>query len=361
MITNKSHAGIFGALRLLFFLMGAAALVSSQAGDRVQQLQNSAPRNPNASGSVHVLPVRDRVYMLVGAGANITVQVGDENLFVVDTGSPQSSGEVLAAIRTISNKPILFIADTSADNDHVGGNASISKAGWALPDENGVISDLGLSLPPGASIVAHLNVLNRMSSPASPASKEAPAPSAAWPGLTYETVDLKLYNSEPIIVHHMPAAHTDGDSIVFFRGSDVVSTGDIFAPVHYPVIEVEKGGSVKGLIDALNGIIDLLVPKEYEEGGTVVVPGHGRLCDRSEVTNYRDMVTIIRDRIQAMLKKGMTLDQVKAAKPTLDYDGIYGADTGPWTTTMFIETVYRELSKDNGAEEPKAVREGSGR
>jgi glyoxylase-like metal-dependent hydrolase (beta-lactamase superfamily II) len=299
--------------------------------------------------------------MLVGAGANITVQVGDENLFVVDTGSPQSSGEVLAAIRTISNKPILFIADTSADNDHVGGNASISKAGWALPDENGVISDLGLSLPPGASIVAHLNVLNRMSSPASPASKEAPAPSAAWPGLTYETVDLKLYNSEPIIVHHMPAAHTDGDSIVFFRGSDVVSTGDIFAPVHYPVIEVEKGGSVKGLIDALNGIIDLLVPKEYEEGGTVVVPGHGRLCDRSEVTNYRDMVTIIRDRIQAMLKKGMTLDQVKAAKPTLDYDGIYGADAGPWTTTMFIETIYRELSKDNDAQEPKAVREGSAR
>jgi glyoxylase-like metal-dependent hydrolase (beta-lactamase superfamily II) len=358
MITNKAHACLFRALRLFFFLMGAAGLLSAQEGNRIQQLKIGAPQGPNVSGSVHLLPVRGKVYMLVGAGANITVQVGDENLFVVDTGSPQTSDEVLAAIRTISNKPILFIANTSANDDHVGGNASISKAGWALPDENGVVSDLGLSLPPGASIIAHLNVLNRMSSSTG---KEVPAPSAAWPSLTYETADLKLYNSEPIIVHHMPAAHTDGDSIVFFRGSDVISTGDLFAPVHYPVIEVEKGGSVKGLIDALNGIIDSLVPKEYEEGGTYVIPGHGRLCDRSEVTNYRDMVTIIRDRVQAMLKKGMTLDQVKAAKPTLDYDGIYGADTGPWTTSMFIETIYRELSKGISAQEPKAVREGSGR
>ncbi len=103
--------------------------------------------------------------------------------------------------------------------------------------------------------------------------KEAPAPSVAWPGFTYETVDLKLYNSEPVIIHHLPAAHTDGDSIVFFRGSDVVSTGELFTPTHYPVIDVEKGGTVQGTIDALNDIIDLLVPREYEEGGTYVIPG----------------------------------------------------------------------------------------
>jgi glyoxylase-like metal-dependent hydrolase (beta-lactamase superfamily II) len=354
MITNKASACPSWALRLFIFLIGAASLLSAREGNRLQQSQNAAPQHPDGA-TIHVLPVRGKVYMLVGAGGNITVQVGDESLFVVDTGYPQMSDEVLAAIRKISNKPILFIANTSADDDHVGGNAAISKAGWALPDENGVVSDLGLSLPPGATIIAHLNVLNRMSASTD---KETPTPAAAWPGFTYETVDLKLYNSEPVIVHHMPAAHTDGDSIVFFRGSDVLSTGDIFTPTHYPVIEAEKGGTVEGLINALNEIIDLLVPREYEEGGTYVIPGHGRLGDRSDVSNYRDMVTIIRDRIQAMLKKGMTLDQVKAAKPTLDYDGIYGVDTGPWTTTMFIETVYRELSKDNSSQLPKA---GSGR
>lgn len=358
MITTEVRACPFRALRLFIMLIGAASLLAALEGSRIPQSQTDAPRDPNDSAKIRVLPVRGKVYMLVGAGGNITVQVGDENLFVVDTGYAQTSNEVLAAIRKISNKPILFIADTSADDDHAGGNAALSRAGWALPDENGVIGDLGLSLAPGAPVIAHLNVLNRMSGTTG---GEPATPSAAWPGFTYETLDLKVYNSEPVIIHHMPAAHTDGDSIVFFRGSDVVSTGDLFAPEHYPVIEVEKGGTVEGTINALNDIIDLLVPKEYEEGGTYVIPGHGRLCDRSEVSDYRDMVTIIRDRIQAMLKKGMTLDQVKAARPTLDYDGIYGADTGPWTTSVFIETVYRELSKGNSTPAPQTVREGSSR
>jgi cyclase len=352
MKTNKVIACPFRALRLFILVVGTAGLLSAQDPNHIPQTKNGAQRDPDTGGAtVHVLPVQGKVYMLVGAGGNITVQVGEDNLFVVDTGYPQRSDEVLAAIRTISNKPILFIANTSADDDHVGGNAAISKAGWALPDENSVVSDLALSLPSGASIIAHLNVLNRMSSPTG---KEVPTPSAAWPGFTYETADLKLYNGEPVIIHYIPAAHTDGDSIVFFRGSDVVSTGDLFTPTHYPVIEVEKGGTVEGTISALNEIMDLLVPREYEEGGTYVIPGHGRPRDRSEVADYRDMVTIIRDRIQAMVKKGMSLDQVKAARPTLDYDGIYGADTGPWTTAMFIETVYRELSKDNSPQLPKA-------
>jgi glyoxylase-like metal-dependent hydrolase (beta-lactamase superfamily II) len=350
MMTNLSGVRP-SALRLFLLFVGTASLLYAQEGKRVPQAPSTAAQDQTIRGQVHVLPVRGRVYMLVGAGANITVQTGDENLFVVDTGYSQMSDEVLVAIRTISSKPILFVANTSADDDHVGGNASISKAGWVLPDENGAISDLGLSLPAGAPIIAHLNVLNRMSASSA---NETATPSAAWPGITYESVDLKFYNSEPVIVHHLPAAHTDGDSIVFFRSSDVVSTGDLFTPTQYPVIEVAKGGSVAGLIDALNDIIDLLVPKEYEEGGTYVIPGHGRLCDRSEVSIYRDMVTIIRDRIAAMVKKGMTLEQVKAAKPTLDYDGTYGTDTGPWTTNLFIETVYRELSKENRSPESKA-------
>jgi glyoxylase-like metal-dependent hydrolase (beta-lactamase superfamily II) len=281
--------------------------------------------------------------MLVGAGGNITVQVGDENLFVVDTGSPQISDDVLAAMRTISSKPILFVVDTSADDDHAGGNAAISKAGWALPDENGVASDLGLSLPSGATIIAHLNVLNRMSATTG---KEAPAPSAAWPGFTYETVDLKLYNSEPDIIHHLPAAHTDGDSIVFFRRSDVVTTGAIFDPERFPIIDLARGGSINGTIDALNHIVDdLLITKFGEEAGTYVIPGHGRLCDRTDIVNYRDMVTIIRDRIQDLLNKGMTLEQVKAAKPALGFDTLYGGGDKSPATQTFVETIYRDLSK----------------
>jgi glyoxylase-like metal-dependent hydrolase (beta-lactamase superfamily II) len=149
-----------------------------------------------------------------------------------------------------------------------------------------------------------------------------------------------------VYIYHAPNAHTDGDSYILFRRSGVVSTGDIFTLASYPVIRADRGGSINGLIDALNTIIELLVPEENEEGGTYVIPGHGRICDRNDVVNYRDMVTIIRGQIDAMLDKGMTLDQVKAARPTLEFDGLYGVTNGPWTTDMFVEAVYQELSKN---------------
>jgi glyoxylase-like metal-dependent hydrolase (beta-lactamase superfamily II) len=145
-------------------------------------------------------------------------------------------------------------------------------------------------------------------------------------------------------MYHVPNAHTDGDSIVFFRHSDVVATGDIFRTDSYPVIDLQKGGNVQGVIDGLNLVLDLAVPAHHEEGGTYVVPGHGRIADEFDVLEYRDMVTIVRDRIQSMIAKKMTLEQVKAARPTLDYDSRYGATTGAWTTDMFVEAVYRSLS-----------------
>jgi glyoxylase-like metal-dependent hydrolase (beta-lactamase superfamily II) len=152
-------------------------------------------------------------------------------------------------------------------------------------------------------------------------------------------------NGEGVQMIHMPAAHSDGDTIVWFRGSDVISTGDAFSPDRYPMIDLQKGGSIQGTIDALNRILDMTIPEFRLEGGTMVIPGHGHLCDAADVAYYRDMVTIVRDRIQALIKKDMTLEQVKAAKPTLDYDGIYGSTNGPWTTDMFIEAVYRSLSQ----------------
>ncbi len=178
-------------------------------------------------------------------------------------------------------------------------------------------------------------------------SQETPPPFEAWPTVTLFMPQKDIYfNGEAVQVLHQPAAHTDGDSLVFFRGSDVVSTGDVFTTTGYPVIRPEDGGGIDGVIAALNRIIELTVPEEKQEGGTLVIPGHGRLCDEADVVEYRDMVTIIRDRIKSMVDMGMTLRQVQAAKPTADYDGRYGATSGFWTTEAFVAAAYESLKND---------------
>ncbi len=289
---------------------------------------------------VGILHVQGNVYLVYGAGGNITAQVGDQIVTLVDSGLPEYSEEVRAAIRTVSNKPIGYIINTGIDPDHTGGNGNLAKGGFFMLESAN-------ESRPQASVVAHLRVLERMSEPVDAEDKEAAVPSAAWPTDTYSSADWKLYaNGEPVIIEHIPAAHSDADSIVFFRKSDVVSTGEIFDMARYPVIDVQRGGSLQGILNGLNHILkDITVAKHNEEGGTYIIPGHGHVCDRNDLANYRDMLTIIRDRIQDLVNKGKTLEQVKAAKPTYDYDGGYGSDTGPWTTDMFIETVYRELTK----------------
>jgi len=159
--------------------------------------------------------------------------------------------------------------------------------------------------------------------------------------VTFGREGFKLYDAEPVIFYNMGKAHTDGDSMVFFRSSDVISAGELYTTTGYPVIETENGGSIDGYLDSLNDLLALLVPKEKEEGGTYVIPGHGYLSDRADVANYRDMVTVIRARIADMIRKGMTLQQVMAAKPTMDYDGIYGVEGG----RKFTEVVYGDLAK----------------
>jgi len=292
----------------------------------------------SANVEVHLLPVQGSVYMLVGAGGNITLQVGNEGVLLVDTSYEEMSDKVVAVIRTLSDKPIRYILNTNADPDHVGGNAPIAKLGMQIAGGN-----MGVGVNTGAAILAHENVLNRMSAPTG---QQAPTVSAAWPTDTYFTKKKELFfNGEPIEIINQPSAHTDGDSLVFFRHSDVISAGDLFVTTTYPVVDLQRGGNIQGVIDALNRILDIAIPKEKQEGGTYVIPGHGRLCDEADVLEYRDMVTIIRDRVQDLVKKGMTLDQVKATRPTLDYDGRYGAKTGSWTTDMFIEAAYRSLAK----------------
>jgi cyclase len=333
----KRLIGIFAAATV-FGAAGSTAVAFAQ-GDPVQ--------SQNADGEVHVLPVRGNVYMLVGAGSNITVQVGDDGILLVDAGRAQMSDKVLAAVRSIyakpiypGEKPIHYLIDTTIDADHTGGNVAIAKAG-STPTGGNVVGNIGASAGEDATIIAYQGVLDRMSTPGS---KDA-TPDPAWPtdAFTAPQKDL-FFNNEAIEILHQPAAHTDGDSMVFFRRSDVVSTGDIFTTTNYPVVDLERGGSIQGIIDGLNRLVyQIAIPGPQEEGGTLVIPGHGRLGNQADVIAYQEMVIIIRDRIQALLDKGMTLEQVKAAKPTSDYDPRYGSTTGPWTTDNFVEAVYTSL------------------
>lgn len=298
-------------------------------------------QNPNPTdGEVHVLHVQGNVYMLVGAGGNITVQVGDMGVLMVDTGLAQTADKVIEAIHKLApGKPLQYIINTHVHPDHTGGNLKLRAAGVTITGANvtGDISDAAK----GAAIIAHQAVLDRMSAQEG---NQPAAPADAWPTDTF-LGDRKtlFFNDEPIEIDHEKAAHTDGDSIVFFRHSDVISTGDIFVTTGYPFIDLARGGSIQGEINALNNLMDLAIAKHDEEGGTYIIPGHGRLCDRWELIEYRDMVTIIRDRIQADIKKGMTLDQIEAARPTMDYDARYGADKGFNTTHDFVAAVYKSL------------------
>jgi cyclase len=259
----------------------------------------------------------------------------------VDTSVAAMSDKVLAAIRTISDKPIRYIINTSADEHHTAGNETLSTAGRNINAGTGGQGGREPARLDGAPVIAHEQVLHRMSGLKS---EPARAPYGVWPHDTFYTNRKQLYfGGEVVEMLHMPAAHTDGDLIVWFRKSDVIATGDVFSTVTYPMIDRARGGSIQGVLDALNQILDITFPAFNNQGGTLVVPGHGRICNESDVAEYRDMTTIIRDRIQLMVDKNMTLAQVKSAAPTRDYDGVYS--TPAWTGEMFIEAVYADLMR----------------
>jgi glyoxylase-like metal-dependent hydrolase (beta-lactamase superfamily II) len=279
------------------------------------------------AGEVRAVPVQGNVHLIVGAGSNIVVQVGEDGVLVVDTGAAGQGGKVLDAIRRLApGKEIRWVINTTFRPDHTGGNEPISKAGRTV---NGNI----------AAIVAHENAAARMA-------KAGVADDARPFNTFFEEMRDFPYNGEPVMLFHEPSAATDTDTMVFFRRSDVIAAGDTFSTVSYPVIDLASGGSIQGTINALNRLLDLAVPsKMFEEAGTYVIPGHGRISDEHDVALYRDMVVIIRDRVEDMVERKMTLDQVLAARVTMDYDGRYGADSGPWTTRMFVEAIYRDLTR----------------
>ena len=325
-------------------------------------------QQPAAAG-VRVLPIRGHLHMIQGAGANIVASVGRDGVLLVDSGLAQNAEQIVAAIGQLQRdldlrepapffgaetrssvasrnieappKPIRYILNTHAHPENVGGNEKLRLAGRTFTGGNvaGNIADAA----EGAAILAHENVARRM---ATPGTGEQAARPDALPTDTYFNDVMKMshfFNGEGVQLVHQPNAHTDGDSLVFFRGTDVIAAGDLYSTVTYPVIDRQHGGTINGVVDGLNRILAMSMAEFRTEGGTLIVPGQGRLSDSADVAYYRDMVTIIRDRVKAMIDKGMTLDQVKASKPTADYDPRYGATSGRWTTDMFVEAVYSTL------------------
>ncbi len=285
---------------------------------------------------IHTLKVRDNIYMLVGSGGNITVQTGDEGVLIIDTQYAQLSDKILAAIRELSDKPLRYIINTHHHDDHVGGNANLREAGFTPVGGNvgGDLSDAG----EGARILAHENVLLNMAA-------DENVSTEMWPTMTFFNDKRDIYfNDEGIRVMHQPNAHTNGDSIIFFRKSDVITTGDAYITSFYPFIDMSSGGSINGFIDAANAIIDLVIPEYGQDGGTLVIPGHGRLSDIGDVINWREMLTIVRDRIVDMKDRGMSLEDVLAARPTRDYDPRWAGE-GIFSTENFVTAVYMTLDQ----------------
>lgn len=294
-----------------------------------------------------VVQVAPNFYMIAGAGANIGVQIGSDGIVLVNSGRAEMADQVLAELKKLTPLPIRYIINTNAEADAVAANGKLAKAGQTIFIN--LLGGGGLANATanggGAAILAHDSILQRMSAPSG---KTAPFPTDDWPTEAfYPNRQTLRMNGEAIEVMHEPAAHSDADSFVLFRGSDVVAAGDVIDTTHFPVIDVEHGGSIQGEIDALNKLIELAIPPTpfiYRGHGTYVIPGHGRLCEQMEIVDYRDMVVVVRDVVADLIKQGKTLGQIEEASPAKPYETQYGATSGPWTTNMFVEAIYKSLT-----------------
>ena len=323
------------AAAVLFAMVSAGVDGNAQDGTAVQRRE----------AGLYTMPIQGNVHVIIGGGSNVTVQVGALGAVLVDTGSAQNADAVLASLRQLTPRPVRHIINTHSHPDHVGGNEKVGASGAPISGRG--VAVVGAGTAARAEIVAHEETLNRMSAPAG---AEAPMPVAAWPTSTFSGKHKEFYyNGEGIQIVHVASAHTDGDSIVFFRRSDVIATGDIYSTVSYPIIDAQRGGSITGVLDGLNQLLDLVIAGEKTEGGTMIVPGHGRISDEADLVEYRDMVTIIRDRMQDMVNRGMTIAQVQAARPTMEYDGLYGSAPG-WSSTQFVEAVFRGLRPERSSQ-----------
>ncbi len=288
-----------------------------------------------------LLHVQGNVYMLSGADVNVTVQIGNDGVVFVDSPTDETIPGMMELIREHSGLPVIYVINTHLDEDHISGNAMLASMGAGGRRRGGDPVTVIAGAGGGATLLGHENVLNRFYL----TDHDIPRLDLTT---TYFTESKDTYlNGEGIVVYHMPNAHTDGDSIVYFRRSDVISTGDIYVPRQYPDIDVERGGNVKGLVDALNFVIELIIPGPDAEGGTYVIPGHGRISDEIDVVEYRNMVYIVMQRIEALIEEGNNLQEIIAMRPTRDYDTEYGGVRGGPSSEEFITAIYNSLTTQN--------------
>jgi glyoxylase-like metal-dependent hydrolase (beta-lactamase superfamily II) len=313
-------------MRRIHKLTPCVCLALLAAGETHAQRDDVEQR---AVAELGILHAQGNVYMLHGAEmGNLAVQIGEDGVMVVNALREGLAEEIAATVATLTSAPIRYIINTSADLHNTGGNASLAALGTFGASNAGGRA--------GATLVAQENVMLRLTE-SSRASKN-PFPGEGIPHDAYILPRKDIYfNDEPVLVIHEPNAHSDGDSIVLFRKSDVIAVGDLFTVSEYPVIDVERGGSVRGLLRALNHVLDLAVPERLQDGGTRIVPGRGRLCNEADVVEYRNMVAIVRDRVRDLIGKGMTLDEIQAARPALDYETEYGP------ADAFIASIHASL------------------
>ena len=264
-------------------------------------------------------PLSSTVTMIKGRGGNIAVSAGEDGVFIIDDQLEPLTDQLVAAIRSISDQPIRFVINTHYHGDHVGGNEKIGKA--------------------GAVIIAHDNIRERMTTDQFNHffNDTTPAwPKGALPVVTFnDQVTLHL-NGEAVTAHHVPRGHTDGDSIVYFSESNVLHMGDIFFNGRYPYIDLDGGGTVQGMIAAVEKGLGLA------DGETRVIAGHGPLSDRPGLQEYHDFLVTVRDRVQALVNQGMSLEQAIAARPTAEWDDILGE---VWITgDQLVTFVYNSLT-----------------
>ncbi len=340
------HGAAVATRRVIRVAVCAATMITLSGSARAQATLTAdqmkfRPGRPDLDDTpVELLPVQGSVYLIsTGRSSNIAAQIDDEGVILVDAARPDVSDQVLTEIRKLTKLPIRAIIDTTTDLDHIGGNDNLARTGTPLYQ-----GSLGSTAAPQAQVFAHEKALALISAPTGSASA---VPAALWPSDTFAGAKDKIYfNHEPIELQWAPG-HTSGDVIVWFRRSDVIATGDAFTTTSYPRFDPARGGTIQGVLDVLNRVIDLAAPAFNGQGGTRIIPGHGRICNQADVVDYRDMATIVRDRVRDSMKAGRTLDAVKAAHLTLDYDGLYA--TPNYTGEMFVESIYHDLEKSTPA------------